>query len=249
MGQPTILYCNYGATATATASITGNGNSSDVLIQTEDTFYAPLVTTTFNVVIDLGASAPMNAIALVGNAMGGAFLEIRGSSDNFVASDVLVSADDVLVSDVNSAWRAFTESTYRYWKCIFTLHPSNIRLAHVCLMSQIALPFFETDPDIDNVTPTSVQLVSQAGTYNGANQQKTMRDMSLYWGEVTPPELVGIKAFSDACIKVVNPFTFIPDIDETDSFYGWIPGGGNFASPYTPGVYSIPAIPFTTRAA
>lgn len=249
MGQPTIIYCDYGTTATATASITGNGNGSDVLIQTEDTFYAPLVTTTFNVVVDLGASAAMDSVAILGHVLGGASLEIRGSTDNFAASDVLVSVDAAIVSDVNSTWRAFTEATFRYWKFIFSGHPSNVRVAHICLMSQVLLPFFETDPDIDAVTPTVVQLISQAGTFNGTNQQRAMRDMSLNWGEVTAAELVGIKSFSDACIKVSNPFFFIPDIDEDESFYGWIPGGGKFASPQTPGVFTIPAIPFTTRAA
>lgn len=248
MGQPTIIYCDYGTTATATASITGNENGSDVLIQTEDTFYAPLVTTTFNVVIDLGASAPMDSVAILGNVLGGASLEIRGSTDNFSTSDVLVDADAVMVSDVNATWRAFTEATFRYWKFIFSGHPSNVRVAHICLMSQILLPFFETDPDIDAVTPTVVQLISQAGTFNGTNQQRAMRDMSLNWGEVTASDLIGIKSFSDACIKVSNPFFFIPDIELDEAFYGWIPGGGKFASPQTPGVFTIAAIPFTTRA-
>lgn len=249
MGQPTIIYCDYGTTVTATASITGNGNGSDVLINTEDTFYAPLVTTTFSIVIDNGSAVPFDSVAILGNALGGASLEIRGSTDNFAASDDLVSGDAVMVSDVNSTWRQFTEATYRYSKYIFTGHPSNVRVAHICLMSQVLLPFFETDPDIDAVTPTVVQLISQAGTFNGTNQQRAMRDISFNWGEVTATELVGIKAFSDACIKTSNPFFFIPDIDETESFYGWIPGGGKFASPQTPGVFTIPAIQFTTRAA
>jgi hypothetical protein len=249
MGQPTIIYCDYGTTATATASITGNGNGSDVLIQTEDTFYAPLVTTTFSLVIDLGAAAAMDSFAMLGHNLGGASVEVRGSTDNFAASDDLVSADAVMVSDVNSTWAAFTEATYQYWKFIFSGHPSNVRVAHICLMSQVLLPYFEIDPDIDTVTPTTVQLISQAGTYNGANQQRAMREMSLNWGEVTASELVGVKAFSNACIKVVNPFFFIPDVDETESFYGWVPGGGKFASPQTPGVFTIPAIQFTTRAA
>jgi hypothetical protein len=72
--------------------------------------------------------------------------------------------------------------------------------------------------------------------------------MSLEWGEVTPSELVEIKNFSEACIKVVNPFYFIPDVDETDSFFGWIPNGGQFSSPYTTGVHTIDPINFETRA-
>ena len=127
-----------------------------------------------------------------------------------------------MVSDVNAAWVSFTSATYRYLKYTFSGHASNMRVAHICSMVRPAMPYFETDPDIDNVTPSVVQLVSQSGFYIGSNQTKAMRDITFEWGEVTPAELVTIAAFAEACIRVVNPFFFIPDVDETDSFFGWI---------------------------
>jgi len=248
MGKPTILYCNYSTSATATPSLVGNGNGSDVLIETEDTYYAPLATSSFSIVIDVGASTAFDSFAIVGAYLNGTTVEVRGSTDNFATSDVSISAATALTSDVNSAWRSFTTGTYRYWKFLFSGHPSNLRVAHVCLVTKLDLPYFETDPDIRNFNPTAVQLVSQSGIYIGNNQQKSMRDMSLNWGEVTQTELTVIQAFAESCIKVVKPFTFIPDIDETNSFFGWIPNGGSFSSPETPGVFSVNNLQFVTRA-
>jgi hypothetical protein len=248
MGQPTITYCNYSTTATATASLTGNGNGSDVLIETEDTYYAPLATTSFNIVIDLGATLSFDTLTILGNALNGTTLEVRGSTDNFVASDVSIDTATALVGNANTAWVDLTLSSYRYVKFLFSGHASTLRISNICLVERLLLPYFETDPDIDNVTPTGVQLISQAGTYNGSNQQKAMRDMSLNWGEVTASELVNIKLFADNCITVIKPFYFIPDVAETDAFFGWIPGGGSFQSPQTPGVYTINPIQFETRA-
>lgn len=248
MGQPTILYCNYSTSATATPSLVGNANGSDVLIETEDTYYAPLATSSFSIVIDAGSAVTYDTAAFLGHVLDGTTLEVRASTDDFAASDVAIYTPTALVANVNTAYVQFTSSTYRYWKFLFSGHASNLRISNICLMAQLALPYFETDPDIDNVTPTGVQLISQAGTYNGANQQKAMRMMSLDWGEVTPTELINIKLFADNCIEVIKPFFFVPDVDETDVFFGWIPNGGRYASPQNPGVHTIPSIQFETRA-
>lgn len=248
MGKPTLLYCEYGNTATATASLTGNGNDSDILIATEDTYYAPQATTSFNIVIDMGSAVVVDSVAILGANLDGASVEVRGSTDNFSASDVSVSASATIDAPVNAAWRSFTEVTYRYYKILFSGHPSNARVAHICLSSAGVFPYFETDPDIRNFKPTAKQLISQAGVYIGANQKKSMREMALDFGEVTPSELTVVQTFAEACVKTVNPFFLVPDVAETDCFFGWIPDGGQFKSPYTPGVYSIDPFTFETRA-
>jgi hypothetical protein len=229
-------------------SLTGNGEDTDILIATEDTYYGPEATTSFNAIIDLGTAQAHDMVAILGANLNGVNLEVRASTDNFAASDVSISTGSALTSDVNAAYRQFTTGTYRYWKFLFSGHPSNLRIAHICLMTAQVIPYFETDPDIRNFKPTAKQLISQAGIYIGANQQKSMREMSLDWGEVTASELATVQAFAEACIKTVNPFFFVPDIAETDCFFGWIPDGGQFTSPETPGVYEIGSLTFETRA-
>ena len=248
MGTPTILYCQYGTTAASVASLTGNGKGAEVLSATEDLFYSPLDTTAFNIVIDFGVATSFDSFGILGANMEGATVEVRGSTDNFGASDVSVSAGAVVSSDVNSTWRQFTEVSFRYAKLLFSGHPSILRVANICLSVAPDMPFFETDPDIDSLKPTAKHLLSQSGIYNGNNQQRSMREMELNWGEVTPTELIPINDFANACIKVTRPFFFVPDVEENESFFCWIPGGGDFKTPETPGVSTVSAFTVTTRA-
>lgn len=248
MGQPSIIYCAYGVETTATISLTGNGVTTQVLFATEDQYYSPLSTDAFSIVIDLGAAQAVSSFALIGANMDGTLVEVRASLDNFGASDVAIDASTALTSSVNSAWRGFNSDTFRYWKLLFTGNPSNLRVAHVCLMDKPILPYFETDPDITNSTPTVKQLISPSGIYNGSNQHKSMRKFTINWGQVTPSELVNVQAWATACIETVRSFTFIPDIDEVESFYCWIPSGGEFKAPYLKGVHTVSNMTFETRA-
>jgi hypothetical protein len=180
--------------------------------------------------------------------MDGTSIEVRASTDNFATSDVSVKTASAILSDVNASYETLTSSTYRYWKLLFTGHPSNIRIANICLTERVNFPYFETDPDIRNFTPTAVQLVSQSGIYVGANQQKSMRLMDLSWGQVTSSELAIIQDWAEACVKVVRPFYLIPDVVEVEAFFGWVPDGGSFSSPQVTGIYEIGSFNFETRA-
>lgn len=250
MAQPTLMFCDYGSTATVTASSTLNGLvATDILIATEDTYHSPTSTSSYNIVIDAGESITADAVAFLGAYLDGVTVEVRGSTDNFSASDVQVSAGSALTANINSAWRAFTEASYRYWKFNVSGHPSNIRISHICLCSAADYPYFEKDPDILNVKPEATQLLSQSGIYVGSNQTKTMRELPLIWGEVTASELAVLSVWKVACIETVKAFFLIPDQDEDDVFFGWIDGGGEFSAPLENGVYKIRANTMTTRAA
>lgn len=248
MAQPTILYCVYDTAATATISLVGNGVTTPVLAATEDQYYAPLSTDSFNIVIDQGAANAISAFSLLGAYMDGVTVEVRGSTDNFSASDESVSAAAALTSDVNSAWRSFTEVSYQYIKLIFTGHPTNLRVAHVCLSDYDLFPHFETDPDFGNFTPTGIQIISQSGIYNGSNQQKSMRMMNINWGQLSPAELPPVEAWANATVKVMRAFTIVPDTAETESYFCWQPDGGQYKAPLRTGINTVSNFTIETRA-
>lgn len=249
MAQPTIIFCDYLESATVTATSTLDGTTAtDVLIATEDTYHQPTGTGNYSIVIDAAESITADVVAFLGANLSGTSVEIRGSTDNFAASDVQVKASTALTANVNSAYLAFTEASYRYWKFNVSGHGSNIRLAHICLDSAVDYPYFEVDPDINNLKPEGRQLVSQSGVYVGSNQTKAMREITLNWGEVTESEKNILAAWADACIKEMHAFFLIPDQDETDILFGWLEDGGKFSSPLENGVYKIAENTMTTRA-
>jgi hypothetical protein len=249
VSQPTLLFCDYSTTATVSATSTLDGTSAaDILISTEDTYHQPTGTGSYSLVIDAGSSMTADVVAFLGANLNGTTIEVRGSTDNFVGSDVQVKAGTALTANVNAAYLAFTEASYQYWKFNVSGHASNTRIAHICLDVAVDYPYFETDPDILNVSPEAKQLISQSGVYVGVNQTKAMRDLTLDWGEVTATELATISAWSARSIETVASFFLIPDQAETDIFFGWLPDGGNFSAPLENGVYTVASNTMRTRA-
>jgi len=248
MSQPTLIFCEYDNTAavTATSTLTGT-DAADILISTEDTYHSPTSTASYSIVLDGGVSITADIVAFLGANLDGVTVEVRGSTDNFVASDVQVLAGTALTANINSAYLAFTSASYRYFKFNISGHASNIRVAHICLDVAVDYPYFEKDPDIQNVTPEAKQLISQAGIYVGTNQTKSMRELKLDWGQVTAADLAIIQAWATHSIETVTSFFLIPDQAETDIFFGWLDGGGKFSAPLENGVYRVASNTMTTR--
>lgn len=249
MAQPSLLFCSYSSSAVVTSTSTLDGTDpQDIVISTEDTYHQPTGTGNYSIVIDCAEDVTADAVAFLGANLSGASVEVRGSTDNFSASDVQVKASTALTTNVNAAYLSFTEVTYRYYKFNVTGHASNIRLAHICLDSAVDYPYFEEDPDISNVKPEGRSLVSQSGVYVGSNQTKAMREVNLNWGEVTASELTVLQTWSTNCIETMRSFFLIPDQDETDVLFGWLEDGGKFSAPLENGVYKVAANTMTTRA-
>lgn len=68
------------------------------------------------VTVDYGSPVAANMLAVFGHDLGtrGATLEVRGSTDNFAASDVLVASKTPTTDDPFSV--SFTQVAYRYWR-------------------------------------------------------------------------------------------------------------------------------------
>ena len=247
MSQPTILFCDYATSASVTASSTLSGtDAEDILISTEDTSHSPSSTSSYNIVIDAGSAITADAVAFLGALLDGVTVEIRGSTDNFAASDVQVLAGAPLVGNINAAWTTFDSASFRYWKFNVSGHASTIRIAHICLDVAVSFPYFEKDPDIVNVKPEAKQLVSQGGVYVGTNQTKSMRELKMDWGGVTEADLAVIQTWSVRSIETVRSFFLVPDQAETDVFFGWLEAG-EFSAPLENGLHQVKANTMTTR--
>jgi hypothetical protein len=250
MSQPAFYWNKISTSATYTATDTLSGTDvEDIQYTTEDTDWGPAdVSGTKSIIIDNGADLTVDTLCLLGDNLNGVTLEIRGSTDNFSTSDVLVSAGATLTSLVNTAYRSFAEATYRYWKFNFTTFPSTMRIDHLALDLQVLLPFFEVDPDEGNVTPTAVHLVSKGGLYLGSAQDKSERRMTLDFGEITDTEKVDLLSWANAVIKEVNPFFVHVDTSTSLIHFGYLDNAGSWAAPLDMGVSIAKPNTFITRA-
>jgi len=120
MGKPAILYDNRLADATPVVSDTAAGDF-DVLNLIDwraFSFWKP-ATMPATVTVDSGAAAAADYCLIYGHDLGtqGATVEVRGSTDNFVASNVLI--DSATPTDDKPLLLIFT-SSYRYWRLRFT---------------------------------------------------------------------------------------------------------------------------------
>lgn len=247
--QPSIIYAQYAANAAVTATDSAAGlYPSDILIATEDTIWAPANQTgSKEVVIDHGAAIAFSAMALLGRNMAGVNLEVRASSDNFATDDVLVMPSSAIQAPVNAAWFKFDGSfSKRYIKLIFSGFSNVFSLAHVVAAYMTYYPYFESDPDPENSKPIGNHQVGAAGLYVGSNQIRTMRELTLDWGNVTDYEFASIQAWKAACIDAINPFFMIPDSAQSDCYFGWVEDP-SFSAPLVNGLRRIKSIKMTTR--
>lgn len=119
-GLPKIFYDNRLNDAVPVASTTAAGFSVLNLRDSRPfTWWKPTAMPA-TVTVDCGAAKAVDSLAVYGHDLGtrAATIELRGSTDNFGASDVLV--DTFAPADDLPFIRQFASVSYRYWRLRFT---------------------------------------------------------------------------------------------------------------------------------
>lgn len=253
MNRPTFIYPIHLKTATATATDTYSTNyaAANVLEGCEDTGWRPANTTgSKSLTLALGGFLPVGAVAVLGQYLNGVTLEVRGSSDGFVSSDVELSAAAAIsTSEFITAWRGFTEGYYSHIRLIFTGFAASFEVQHVACCRTVSLPYLEDGHDPDTFQPTGTHLIGVAGTYLGTTQQCTMRNISLDFGQITSSQYAPLQLWAEYCVMTLRPFFYVPDTDQPECYFGWVDAKYKFSAPYKSGARKIAAIPFVGRFA
>jgi len=116
MNFPSLCYDNRFDDGTPVASTTATGYSvSNLQDWRAYTWWKPTALPA-TVTVDCGAAKTADYAVIVGHTLGtsGATLEVRGSTDNFVASDVLVAT--ITPTSDNPILLQFASTSYRYWR-------------------------------------------------------------------------------------------------------------------------------------
>ena len=111
-----ILYDNRFSDGTPAASTTATGFAVGNLTDWRDYTQWQPTALPATVTVDTGSAKAADFWTLWGHDLGtqGATVELRGSTDNFSASDVLV--DSVTPTDDDPIVRYFASASYRYWR-------------------------------------------------------------------------------------------------------------------------------------
>lgn len=195
----------------------------------------------------------------------GTFREIikAGSASNFkmhcnstsqistaLVTDIKVTVASVLSTTNNAAILDHGGlSSKRYIKYLFGNPSTSLQIAHICPDTLVEQPFLENDWGSEGVSPTFNNLISTGGLFLGNNQVRTMRDISIEFGEVTGTEFINtVKPWVDSRIKVAKPFFFIPDVNNLDEIYFvWLEDNVGFTAPLRQGIRTVAPIAAKTR--
>jgi len=252
MNRPSFIYPIHLTTATATATDAATGYpASNVLAGTEDTAWRPLNTTgSKSITIDLGGLLPIGQVAVLGNYLNGVTLEVRGSTDNFATSDVQLSAPAAISSsEFITAFRRFTENLYRQVKFIFSGFAASFAVTHLACCRAVPLPYLADGHDPDVFQTEGTHLVGVVGTYLGATQQRTMRNLLLDFGQIVNSQYPPFQLWAEYCVMTMRPFFYVPDIDQPECYFGWVDAKYKFSAPSKSGARKVAPIPFTGRLA
>lgn len=248
MDFPAFIYANYpaGTSAAATGMATGQ-TAADVLQANEDTYISPSGT---SLTLTITAPSPLaySCLALAGENLDGVALEVRGSTDNFASSNVVISASAAL-SGNTSAWRAFAVATYRYWRLTFTGATTTLRLYHVVLAPLVKLPLMADGADLGNFQATTNHIISPQGHFLGTQKQKCERKLALNFGQEDEPEYQLFVAWAMACVYNPQAFFLVPDCSAATCYFGYTDPDYSFSAPMSVGLRTIGRIPFTSRFA
>lgn len=116
MAKPTIFYDNRLGDAAITASSTAAGYAAaNVADWRPYTWWSP-ASLPATLTVDCGAAADADYALVHGHTLGsnGCTLQVRASTDNFAASDVLV--DSITPTDDEPFVLLFNSASYRYWR-------------------------------------------------------------------------------------------------------------------------------------
>lgn len=244
---PAFIYYPGDVAAVSDSPDSSSYTPADVLEADELNGWAPASTTGDHALIfDFGTATPISCIALAGSGMDGIALEIRGSTDNFSSSDVAVSAEAALSGDAY-AWRSFTQAEYRYYKLIFSGHGTDFIVYHAVLQLLQPLPYLEDGACLSPLTTDGTALISQQGLRLGSVINKVSRRFNLDWGQVTAAELAYFTAWAERCLPLLQPFFFIPDINQPVAHFGSVDDKTDWQPKMKHGLYDPSKLVFTAR--
>lgn len=248
MLQPLFIYADYLPTAAVTATDTATGYAAANILQAhEDSSWKPAnVTGTKSLTVDLGTALTRGALAIAGEYLNGVTLEVRASTDNFVTSDVQVSAPAAIAA-FTTTYRLWTNAAYRYWRLIFTNIGTSTEIYHVAIQQQDLLPWHASDPYPEGYKTEGQQLVAVDGHNLGAVQTRTMRNLNLDFGEVLDTEYIIFQRWADSCVKTLRCFFYVADSSQASVYFGWVDPKYEFKAPYKSSIRSLAAIPFVSR--
>jgi hypothetical protein len=252
MNRPAFIYATHLNAATVTATDTAAGYAAaNILEGCEDTSFKPANTTgSKSITIALGGLLPIGSVAILGQYLNGVTLEVRGSTDGFVSSDVLLSdAAAIVTSAYVSTFRRWTEADYSHIMLTVSGFSSGFEIQYVACCRDSVLPYLEDGHDPDAIQPEGTHLIGTAGTYLGATQQRTMRSLSLDFGQVTSSQYNRFQLWAEHCVLTMKPFFYVPNIDNQECLFGWVDAKYKFSAPSKSGGRKIAAIPFTGRVA
>lgn len=245
MQQPAFIFGNYPAAATVVGlNLAAGQTAGDVLQANEDTYVSPAATT-LTLTIDLLSPTSIGCFAMSGENLNGITCELRGSTDNFAASSVVVSAA-AAVSGFIAAWRSFTPASYRYWRLTVTGATTTTRLYHLALSGLNLLPWLETS-DLDKFRVECHHLRSPQGHLLGTQKLRTEKKLSLPFGQIQSAEYALFSIWSLVCVQDPRGFFFIPDTAATVCWFGTTDEGYEFSAPIKLGLYELAPIPFLAR--
>lgn len=246
MNQPLFIYAEYPGTATVALTNAVPGQTgADVLQANEDTYVSPL-SNTLSITLDLKSAFPSGCLAIAGENLNGVALALRASTDNFVTSDVEISASSALSGFV-AAWRPFSTVAYRYYRLVFTGATSAMKIYHVALLPLRLLPYLADGADLDAFQSTANHIVSPQGHFLGSQLVKSEHKIPLNWGQVMESEYPLFTAWALACVQTPSAFFFVPDSGVTTCMFGYTDQNYKFSAPMKNGLRKLAAIPFTSR--
>jgi len=146
MAKPTILYDNRLADATVAASTTASGYAAaNVVDWRAYTWWKPTALPA-TLTVDCATAKAADYALVYGHTLfsAGCTVEVRGSTDNFGASDVLVAS--LTPSSDDPFFISFGSVSYRYWRLRITGAATMPALAIVAIGARMELPTWLPQP-------------------------------------------------------------------------------------------------------
>ena len=245
--QPAFIYAAYPSAASVLASSSAAGYlPADVLQADESAGWKPAATTDQQLVISNDTT--IDSIALCGEAMAGTTLEVWGG---LVADTPTVQLlDSTAIGDDRTAWfklSAASSLPFIFYK--FSGHSTAFEIVHIAAMVLALCPYQKDGVCRSPIQAEGAHLISHAGLYLGSVTNRVMRPFKFDPGSITPVEEVVFSNLMQACLRRSQGVFFIPDTAAPTVHFGWVDKKYLYEPKMKNSLYSIPAIPFTSRAA
>lgn len=247
--QPTFLFATYPpGTTVADSPESAAYAPADVLQADETNGWRPVGTNGAHaLIVSYPQPVQVEYFALVGKYIDGVTLEIRGSLDGFVASDVQLLPPVPLFGTV-AAWGSFPASSWLTLKYIFSSFSSDFMVKHIAAGTLALLPFMDDGFCAAPLQSEGDHLISHSGLFLGSTTARVMRPFSLSFGQVTPVEEAMFSTVMASCLRTAQGLFFVPDTSLPEVHFGWLDKKYKYEPRMKNGSYEISPIPFTTRA-